>query len=79
MSNNWSPMPLKASADPLDYRSAAQLAVLMQRPYVAGPYIFCQDGSHHLRKGWVLRDGMALCEQSPPWAERVLEDHVQAR
>jgi len=78
MSDRWVKMPLQASSDPLDYRSAQELAVLFQRPYVAGPYIFCPDGSHQLRQGWVLQEGIAICAQSIPWAERRLEDVAQA-
>ncbi len=73
MSQNWVKMPLKASSDPLDYRSAHELAVALKRPYVAGPYLFCPDGSHQLRKGWIVQDGIAICDQSLPWSEGRLE------
>lgn len=73
MSTNWMPMPLKASLDLLDYRSASELAVALRRFYVAGPYIFCPDGSHQLRKGWAIREGIAICDNSLPWSEGRLE------
>ena len=65
--NHWVQEPIQASPNPEDYRSASDLAVLFQRTYIAGPYIFCPDGSHQLREGWVLREGIALREQPIPW------------